>query len=197
MKRIKLALNLSGLNPSGTELYANSIYMALNTNSNFTGIAGYLPMLATAIGNLRGALTAAQPSSIGIQRHIAYIKKLLIAIKAIVELESDDDEEKALSSGFSLREDKNSKPKSFDAVQGSVSGTVDLVCPYAGQRAAYVWEVTSDISVESDWKLLKVTNTTATQASGLMPGMKHWFRVKAIVHDEEQPYSDPHLVHVV
>lgn len=197
MKRIKLALNLEGLNPSGTELYANSIYMALNNNSNFTGVAGYLPLLAAAIGSLHGELTAAQPSSIAIQRQVLYIKKLLIAIKAIVELESDDDAEKALSSGFSLREDKTVKPKNFDAVQGSLSGTVDLVAPYAGTRAAYVWEMTTDIAVASDWKQFKISNTTSIKLSGLNPGIKYWFRVKAIVHDEEQPYSDPHLVHVV
>ncbi len=197
MKRIKLALNLTGLDPSGTELYANDILMALTNNPNFTGLAAYLPLLGTGIGDLRNLLISPQPNSIAIRKRVFYIEQVLNAIKGIVELECDGDEEKALSSGFSLRQSSSIKPKSFDAAQGSVSGTVDLVCPFAGSRAAYVWEVTTDISVNADWRLLKVSNTTSTQVSGLAAGIRHWFRVKAIVHDEEQPYSDPHLVHVV
>jgi hypothetical protein len=197
MKRIQLALNLRGLDPSGTELYANSVYMALSNNSNFTGVANYLPALNTGIGDLHSALTAAQPSSLAIKNKLLYLVKVLSAIKGIVELECGDDEEKALSSGFDLRRNHGNRPKNFDAQQGSVSGTVDLVCPYAGSRAAYVWELTTDISVAADWKLFKITNTASAQASGLNPGVKYWFRVKAIVHNEEQPYSDPHLVHVV
>jgi hypothetical protein len=197
MKRIKLALNLTGLDPSGTELYANSIFMALTNNTNFPGAAGFLPTLGTGISDLRSVLTATSPNSVAIQKRVIHVEKVLTVIKGIVELECGDDEEKALSSGFPLRQGGSSKPKSFDAVQGSVSGTVDLVCPFAGTRAAYVWEMTTDISVAADWKLFKISNTTSTQATGLSPGIKYWFRVKAIVRDEEQPYSDPHLVHVV
>ncbi len=197
MKRIKLALNLRGLDPSGTELYANTILTALTNNTNFTGVAGYLPTLGTGIADLRSALTAVQPSSVAIQKRVVYVEKVLNAIKGIVELECADDEEKALSSGFALKQGSAVKPKSFDAVQGSTSGTVDLECPYAGTRAAYVWEMTTDLAVASGWQQFKITNTTSTQASGLAPGIKYWFRVKAVVHDEEQPYSDPHLVHVV
>lgn len=197
MKRIKLALNLKGLDPSGTELYANSILVALTNNTNFTGVAAYLPSLSTGIADLRSALTAADPSSVTIQKRVVYIEKLLNTIKAIVELECADDEERALSSGFALRQSNGIKPKIFDAVQGATSGTVDLVCPYAGTRAAYVWEMTTDPAVASGWTQFKITNTTAAQASGLTPGVKYWFRVKAIVHDEEQAYTDPHMVHVV
>ncbi len=197
MKRIKLALNLKGLDPSGTELYANSIFMALTNNTNFPGAATYLASLGTGISDLHTALTAAQPNSTTIQKRVIYLEKVLIALKGHVELECGDDEEKALSSGFMLRQSRNAKPKIFDAIQGSTSGSVDLICPYAGNHAAYVWEMTTDISVATDWKQFKVSNTTSTHINGLSPGIKYWFRVKAILHDEEQPYSDPHLVHVV
>lgn len=197
MKRIQLALNLKGLDPSGIELYANTMYRALNTNTNFTGVATYLPALSTGISHLRSALISAQPGSLAIKKQVAYIKKVLVAIKGIVELECDDDEEKALSSGFTLKQNNGTRPKVFEARQGEVSGTVKLVCPYAGQYAAYVWELTTDISLATGWKEFKITNTASAQAAGLNPGTKYWFRVKAIVQDVEQPYSDPHLVHVV
>lgn len=196
MKQIKLALNLEGLDPSGTELYANGILMSLTNNTRFSGTTAYLPTLTTGLSDLRSALTATPSNPVAIRNRVAYVVKVLHILKGIVELESGDDEEKALSSGFQLRQSGSAKPKSFDAVQGSTSGTVDLVCPFSGSRAAYVWEMTTDVSV-GDWKQFKITNTTATQISGLSPGVKYWFRVKAIVHDEEQPYTDPHLVHVV
>lgn len=196
MKQMKLVLNMRDLDPSGTELYANGILMALTNTTNFTGTAVYLPTLGTGLSDLRSALTATQPNPVAIRNRVAYIVRVLNILKGIVELESGDDEEKALSSGFQLRRSTSVKPNSFDAVQGSASGTVDLVCPFAGTRAAYVWEMTTDVSV-GDWKQFKITNTTATQISGLSPGTRYWFRVKAIVHDEEQAYTDPHLVHVV
>jgi hypothetical protein len=197
MKQIKLALNMEGLDPSGTELQANTIYMALTSTTNFPGLAPYLPILATGISDLRSALTAPQYASVAVHNRVIHVRKVLNAIKGLVELECGNDEEKALSSGFTLRQGNSIKPKSFNAVQGNVSGTVDLVCPFAGTRAAYVWELTTDISVATDWKQFKISNTTSTQVSGLSPGIRYWFRVRAIVQDEEQPYSDPHLVHVV
>lgn len=196
MKRIKLALNIEGLDPSGTELYANGILMSLTNTTNFSGTAAYLPTLGTGISDLHSALSAPKPNTMAIRNRVAYVVRVLNILKGIVELECDEDEEKALSSGFQLRQSSSVKPKSFDAVQGSASGSVDLVCPFAGTRAAYVWEMTTDVSV-GDWKQFKITNTTAAQISGLNPGTKYWFRVKAIVHDEEQAYTDPHLVHVV
>lgn len=196
MKQMKLVLNMRDLDPSGMELYANGILMSLTNNTNFSGTAVYLPTLGTGLSDLRSALTATQPNPVAIRNRVAYIVRVLNILKGIVELESGDDEEKALSSGFQLRRSTSVKPNSFDAVQGSASGTVDLVCPFAGTRAAYVWEMTTDVSV-GDWKQFKITNTTAAQISGLSPGTKYWFRVKAIVHDVEQPYTDPHLVHVV
>lgn len=193
---MKLVLNMRDLDPSGAELYANGILMALTNTTNFSGTAVYLPTLSTGLSDLRSALTATQPNPVAIRNRVAYIVRVLNILKGIVELESGDDEEKALSSGFQLRRSTSVKPNSFDAVQGSASGTVDLVCPFAGTRAAYVWEMTTDVSV-GDWKQFKITNTTAAQISGLSPGTRYWFRVKAIVHDEEQAYTDPHLVHVV
>jgi hypothetical protein len=197
MKRIKLALNLKGLDPSGTELYANSVWMALTNNPHYPGAAPYLSQLATGISDLRTAITAPHPQAITIQNKVGYIEKVLVALKGHVELECGDDEEKALTSGFSLRQSPGARSKSFDVTQGKTSGSVDLVCPNVNDRAAYVWEITNDISASTGWSICKVTNTTSTQIKNLNPGVKYWFRVKAVVHDEDQPYSDPHMVHVV
>lgn len=196
MKQMKLVLNMEGLDPAGTELYANGIFMSLTNTTHFSGTAAYLPTLGTGLSDLRSALTAPLPNKVAIRNRVAYVVRVLNILKGIVELESGDDEEKALSSGFQLRQSRSLRPKSFDVVQGSTSGTVDLVCPFAGTRAAYVWEMATDVTL-GDWKQFKITNTIATQISGLSPGVKYWFRVKAIVHDEEQPYTDPHVVHVV
>lgn len=195
--RIKLVLYLKDLDPSGIAVFANTILMAMTDNPNFPNATAYLTLLATGITDLQTAITAPSPSPITIKAKVVYIEKVLNALRAHVELECNDDEDKAASSGFTLRAPSVHKPKAFNATQGQLSGTVTLESPYAGSRAAYVWELISDPINQNTWQILRTTNTTSTVVTGLTPGNKYWFRVKAIVRDEEQPYTDPHMVHVV
>ncbi len=197
MKRIKLALNLGGLDPSGTEVYGNSIYMAMNGNVNYPNAINYVTQLNSGINDLHTAITASVPNSSNTKSKVMYIEKVLNALKAHVELECNDDEAKAVSSGFALRQTSSTSPKVFNALQGQLSGSVTLESPYAGTHAAYIWEIIADPINVNVWQQLKVTNTTGTGTAGLTPGNKYWFRVKAVIRDEEQAYSDPHMVHVV
>jgi len=197
MKRVKLALNLRGLDPSGTEVYGNSIYMSMNGNVNYPNAVNYVSQLNSGVTDLHSAITAAVPSKINIKSKLVHVEKILHAIAAHVELECGDDEVKALSSGFSLKQASLSGPKVFNAEQGMLSGSVKLESPFADTRAAYVWEMIADPINTNVWQQFKITNTTSTGVAGLTPGNKYWFRVKAIVSDMEQLYSDPHMVHVV
>lgn len=196
-KRVKLALLLRGYDPSGLAVFANTILMAMTGNVNFPNASPYLQKLTLAITDLQTAITAPIPNVLLIKSKVAFIEKILMALKTQVELECNDDEVIAVSSGFALRQNTTVKPKVFDASQGTQSGTVNLVAPYAGRNAAYIWEIIADPINLNTWQQLRVTNTTGTTATNLVAGNKYWFRVKAIVNDEEQASTDPHMVHVV
>lgn len=196
MKQIKLVLNIDGLDPSGIEVKAGTIITGLTGNANLPNTATiYVPLLTSAKNALNDAIHAEHPDTLVIIQAKSKVVKVLNAIKASVELECNNNDVIAASCGLELKQNVTIKPKVFTAVQGTLSGTVNLTSPYAGSHAAYVWEMSSDPI--STWSLLKITNNTSCTISDLVVGNKYWFRVKAIVYDVEQPYTAPHMVHVV
>ena len=72
------------------------------------------------------------------------------------------------------------KPKVFNATQGSLSGTVDLQCPFVVGHAAYIWEMIADPINANTWQQIKVTNTTSYTMSGLTPSNKFDFLIVAL-----------------
>ncbi|MES2761145.1 MAG: fibronectin type III domain-containing protein [Bacteroidota bacterium] len=197
MNQVKLVLPIENMDPNGISVFANTVKMALTGNTNFPISQTYLPGLATARTDLLNAITATVPSAINIKSKVKKVVKLLMFIKANAEYEANDDELKASTSGFAIKQTSVQKPKVFNATQGQLSGTVNLESPYAGTRAGYVWEMIADPIDQNTWQQAKITNTATYTLTGLTPGIKYWFRVKAIVKDEDQPYTDPHMVHVV
>ncbi len=196
MKRVKLSLNYKGLDSSGKVVFATNVYDNTNGNTKLPNCVPYLPQLFIAKKELNDAILALNPSPITIKTKEVILEKVLYALKAQVELECNDSEDIAASSGFGLAAPRTKKTKVFNAKQGLLSGTVILNCPYVG-RAAYVWEIIADPINQNTWQQIRITNSTSTIVSGLIPGNKYWFRVKAIANDLEQNYSDPFLVHVV
>ncbi|MES2513634.1 MAG: fibronectin type III domain-containing protein [Bacteroidota bacterium] len=197
MNQVKLVLHTEDMDPNGISVFANTIKMALTGNPNFPISQTYLPALATARADLQNAITAAVPSAINIKSKVKKVVKMLLFIKANAEYEANDDELKASTSGFAIKQTAVAKPKVFKATQGQLSGTVNLESPFAGNRASYVWETITDPIDQNTWQQVKVTNNASYTITGLTPGIKYWFRVKAIIKDEDQPYTDPHMVHVV
>lgn len=197
MRQIKLVLGIEGLDPSGIEVFAGTIETSLTGNAALPNSASYVPMLSAGKLALHNAIHAAHPDPLTIKGSVQYVVKVLNVMKSAAELECDNDEVKATSSGFAIKQVGIPKPKIFNATQGSLSGTVDLISPYAGSHAAYVWEMIADPINANTWQQIKITNNTSYTITGLTAGNKYWFRVKAIVQDIEQPYTDPHMVHVV
>lgn len=197
MRQLKLVLGIEGLDPSGIEVFAGTIETSLTGNAALPNSASYVPMLSAGKLALHNAIHAAHPDPLTIKGSVQYVVKVLNVMKSAAELECDNDEVKATSSGFTIKQVGIPKPKIFNATQGSLSGTVDLISPYAGSHAAYVWEMIADPINANTWQQIKITNNTSYTITSLTAGNKYWFRVKAIVQDIEQPYTDPHMVHVV
>jgi hypothetical protein len=81
------------------------------------------------------------------------------------------------------------KPRVFAAVQGSVSGSVKLVAPFAGPRSAYDWQWSTDGG--KTWQLAPSTVQARTSMIGLTPGSTVLFRYRAVTKAGESDWSEP------
>lgn len=196
MSNVNLSAYPLGADANELAVHANHIVTSMTGNSHFPGAVSSVVILGGAKTDLLSAINAPMPESKVIKARFMFLQKALKLVKAWVEVECKNDELIALTSGFSLITSSKRPPQTFAAYQGQQSGTADLECAFAG-KAAYVWEMTTDPIGGSIWQFIKITNTTIVQVKGLTPGLKYWFRVKAIVNDEEQAYSDPIMLHVI
>lgn len=191
-----MSLHYKGLDPSGKVVFGTKVSNALTGNNKLPNSATMASNIAVATNDLDNAIKAPNPNSITIKAKVITLEKTLYAAKAMVELECNDDENIAVSSGFDLATPRSNTSKIFTVTQAAQTGTVRLQCVYA-KSAAYIWEQISDPINQNQWQQIGVTNTTNLDVTGLIAGNKYWFRSKAIVKDLPQAYSDPYMIHVI
>jgi predicted phage tail protein len=162
----------------------------LTSNTCLPSALAMLPKLTTALADLSTAINAVNPNTVTIKVKAVQLEKVFYAMKEQVELDCNDNEDYAVSSGFDLSHPKLNKPKVFSVTQVSQSGSVDLQCVYA-KGAAYIWEQISDPINANTWGQIGVTNSKGLSVIGLKAGNKYWFRARAVVKDILQTYSDP------
>ncbi len=83
-------------------------------------------------------------------------------------------------------------PRVFDAKQGAVSGSVALVSPSVGRRAAYDWEYSTDGG--KTWQAAPSTVRTKTLLSGLQPGVTYAFRYRTVTKSGVSDWSAPAML---
>ena len=199
MNIAELALNYKNLTASQIAIKGSNVYDHLNGNTNFTSCTAYLPILLGEVAILQAAITDAEDEGTKMETSAERaaekkVKRTLKVIAAVVTYEANGDEVKLLSSGFDLKTFTPPGPKSFNAKQGKVSGTVNLEAKSFG-NAAYMWEMSPDPI--ATWTQLVVTTISKTTVISLTPGVKYWFRVAVITSKGKNDYSDPHFVMVV
>ncbi len=196
MRRVKLSLNYKGLDNNAKLVFGTKVKTNLTGNTHLPSAVALLPKLTTALTDLSVAINAQNPNTVTIKTKVVYLEKVLYAIKAQVELECNDNEDYAVSSGFDLSNPHVVKPQVFSVTQGSQSGSVDLQCVYV-KSAAYIWEQISDPINTNTWQQIGITNTTSFSVTGLVAGNKYWFRARAVAKDQLQTYTDPYMIHVI
>lgn len=199
MKTPTIALNFSGLNAQDIALRGETVYNNLIGNVNFTSCAAYLPTLTTEVAALKAAIIIAKDEGTKAETSAVYdaekkVKRVLKVISAVITFEAAGNETKLLTSGFELRAYTPPTPKSFNAKQGKLSGTVDLEINSYG-AAAYAWEISADPI--STWNPIALSTVSKTTVTGLTPGIKYWFRVSVTKGNAKLATSDPYFIIVV
>lgn len=197
MKKVKMSLNYTDLDYSGLVVFGTGIHTAMDANPSFPDAVNLVAKLPPAISDLDTAVKSAHPVSADLKAKRMQLEKILYALKAQVELECNNDEVKALSSGFALQSAAIRKPKGFVVKQGMGTGTAELSFTSVQKRAGYVWEFIQDPIHTNQWQVYDYTVIASLHVTGLTPGSKYWFRVKMVTSEGHQPYSDPHMLHVI
>jgi len=198
MNEIKISLSFRRLSAVLTAVFGQSILTAMTNNTNFTAPYPALSLLQTALTNLNIAIAAHhsgdKASTAAVNAAKRQLNRVLKAL-AYIEFESDTDDVKALSSGFSLVASRQAVATVFSAVQGLQSGSVDVSSPAGG--SSYIWAYTGDPIVAANWLVAGTTTQSSFTINGLTPGTKYWFRVALVTSAGQQPWENPMMVHVI
>jgi hypothetical protein len=93
------------------------------------------------------------------------------------------------SSGLAVRKTTPRKPRVFAAKAGALTGTAQLVAPFAGARASYEWQYSTDGG--KTWIAAPVTLQAKSTIAGLVPGATVQFKVRPVTRSGEGNWSEP------
>ena len=201
MKNLVILLSFKKLSPANLGVFAKAILLAMTGNANFPNPYPALNLLQAAILALSNAVDAqihgVPATTAAVTKAKRDLNRLLTALAAYVVYESDDDDVKALTSGFSLQGPPQAQSNTFTATQGVQSGTVDVDSPAIPGGGAFIFEHTADPLSTPNWIVDATTVYSSYTVTGLNPGTKYWFRVALVTTEGQQPFGDPIMVHVV
>jgi hypothetical protein len=177
--------------------YAQGIVKAMTGNASFPTPAPTLATVASAIGDLQTAETAALSRVKGAvavrdDKRAALIKllqQLKAYVQTVVEANVENGGAIIQSATLAVKKTPVFKPRVFTAVEGVVSGTAKLVAASAGPRTAYEWE--SSVDGGKTWVTTPATLQARTVVTGLTPGATVQFRYRVLTKTGEGNWSQP------
>jgi hypothetical protein len=126
----------------------------------------------------------------------AALVSLLEQLRAYVQARADASPENGASiiesAGMAVRKVATHAARTFTAKAGAVSGSVTLYAKSVGDRAAYMWEYSTDGG--KTWIATPVTLQAKTTISGLTPGATVQFRYQPVSKTGEGDWSQTVLL---
>jgi hypothetical protein len=199
MKEAKIVSSFARGTDSALNTKAQFIITSMTGNANFTTP---VPTLA-ALGTARTAFELALNASLTKDQNKISIKndkreQLIALLKQLVnyvELISVGDKSKLLSSGFDLAKDgSDAAPlglfKNFTIANGNNSGQMISKAERVENAVSFLHCFTPDpISPNSIWTEQASTTVNYTHTD-LVPGLKYWFKMKAIGSKNQKNESE-------
>jgi transglutaminase-like putative cysteine protease len=121
---------------------------------------------------------------------LAVLRLDLVRLAAYVQAIADENPTDAAaiirSAGMSVKRPSIRTKVAFEAVQGDVSGSVELRAKSAGDRASYEWRYRNS---ETVWTLAAMTLQSSTVIGGLTPAMSYSFQLRVTSKDGPGEWS--------
>ena len=196
----KVKIGFSGLSVPEQIERGRLIIGKMTGNANYTTPSPTL----VVVGGAADALETAYNASRGHDKELVALMKLrridllfvIGQLAAYVQLTSDGDEEKILSSGFSVRSARVIHPDiagpvfNVQLTDGSNSGKIKVTWDEASDAVIYILEGSTSIDFPGNDNVLGCTTRTQKEIGGLTPGTRYWIKVRALGKEEGGPESE-------
>jgi hypothetical protein len=178
--------------------YVQGILKAMTGNPAFPSPNPPLTTIGSAVSDLQVAETAAVTTrakgTIATRNEKrAALLAMLELLRAYVQSVADATPENAPSiiesAGLALRKTPVHAPRVFAAKADTVSGSVKLIAPTAGGRAAYLWQYSADAG--KTWLDVSPTLQAKTTVTGLPAGTTVQFRHRSVIKGGASDWSAP------
>ncbi|HEX7412541.1 MAG TPA: hypothetical protein VF411_00755, partial [Bacteroidia bacterium] len=184
MKIVEVSVNLKNMSPTAKLNAANHNYTHLNGNANFATLFPTAATLFTFLGVFSTALTnqvkGNKASTAAVKKAMHNVTRTLKAQAACVEYLSNDDENIALTSGFSIKVTGARVSGSLKVAHSAISGDMDLKVKKV-LNAAYKFQYSEDPITATSWQDAGEGTLVKLTVHNLTPGKLYWFRVAVIV----------------
>lgn len=206
--KYSLKLGISSLKPN--DLLAKGRLLVTNMTGN-AAFAEPVPALADITTALDAFEERIEAAAHGDKRKITrrndgqtVVEDLLRQLASYVSMTADGNKETIESSGFEVRrkpEDPTSLsvPTDFLAKNSTKEGEMELKWKAVRYGKAYQIEMSmgDPDTGNAAWAMALVTSKASGTVKNLTPGMKYWFRVKAINGDLNSGYSDVSIARAI
>jgi hypothetical protein len=174
-----------------------AILKALTGNPMFPTPNPPLATISSALGDLQvsetAALTRAKGTVATRNEKRAALVALLELLRAYVQSIADATPENAPSiiesAGLAIKKTPVRAPRVFAAKQATVSGSIKLIAPTAGLRAAYLWQYSTDGG--KTWLDVSPTLQAKTTVTGLPSATTVQFRYRSVIKGGASDWSAP------
>lgn len=197
MSRIKIDFN-----KPVTEQVAKSrdIQTKMTGNPNFLTPNPTLAQLKTATDDLENAYAdalnrdKAKKALMRIARQV--LKDFIVKLADYIQIASDGDETKILSSGFGVRKVPTpvsvpNVPVDVKVIATEFDSELDVTFKSTKGAITYVMELCNDPLVEKNFSPVEISTRSSIRVKNLAPGTKYWFRVLAVNAAGKSGWSPP------
>jgi hypothetical protein len=178
--------------------YVQGILKAMTGNPTFPSPNPPLPTIGSAVSELQVAETAAVTTrakgTIATRNEkrtalLAMLELLRAYVQSVADATPENAPSIIESAGLALRKTPVRAPRVFAAKADTVSGSVKLIAPTAGPRAAYLWQYSADAG--KTWLDVSPTLQAKTTITGLPAGTAAQFRFRSIIKGGASDWSAP------
>jgi len=197
MKKVVVVLKLSRFSIPEKVEKGRFIVTSMTGNANFPTPSPDLATITTQVNELETASIAAagggvdETANMHAKEHVLdlSLKSLAAYVESIANSDPVNAEAIALSSGMDVKSGGTRSAQQFQVESTGNPGEVKLSTRSA-DRATFLFQVSTDPVNESSWTSIGQSTRAKMVKTGLVSGVRYYFRVAMIDKNGQNPWSD-------